>query len=100
MLMTFNKRAPNEPNSMKALRYLFLTLTLALATHVTHAGSATWDLNPTNNDWNTAANWTPATVPDSLTDVATFGVSNLTGISFSEMTTVGSIVFNPGGQCL
>jgi hypothetical protein len=24
------------------------------------AGSATWNLNPTRGDWNTAANWTPA----------------------------------------
>jgi hypothetical protein len=27
------------------------------------AGSATWNLNPTGGDWNTAANWTPATCP-------------------------------------
>ncbi len=36
------------------------------------AGSATWTLNPTSGDWNTAANWTPATIPNSPTDIATF----------------------------
>jgi hypothetical protein len=29
-----------------------------------HAASATWNLNPAGDDWNTAANWTPATVPN------------------------------------
>ena len=41
-----------------------------------YAGSATWNLNPASGDWNTAANWTPATVPNDESDVATFGVSS------------------------
>ena len=39
------------------------------------AGSATWNLNPTSGDWNTAANWMPNTVPDGPNDIATFDVS-------------------------
>jgi len=40
-----------------------------------YATDATWNLNPTSSDWNTAANWTPNTVP---TGTATFEVSNTT----------------------
>lgn len=36
------------------------------------AGSATWSQNPSTSDWNTAANWTPNTVPNSSSEVATF----------------------------
>ena len=39
------------------------------------AGSATWNLNPTTSDRNTAANWTPTTVPNGPGDTATFAVS-------------------------
>jgi hypothetical protein len=58
------------------------------------AGSATWKLDPTSNDWNTAANWTPETVPDEATDVATFGASNVTSISVASsiLSTVSSLV--------
>ena len=45
---------------------------------VAYAGSATWDLNPTSGNWNTAANWTPMTVPS---DTATFALSNTTNVS-------------------
>ena len=57
------------------------------------AGSATWDLNPTGGDWNTAANLTPQTVPDVLTDTATLGTSNVTEISISESFFVAGMVF-------
>ena len=32
------------------------------------AGSGTWNLNPTSNDWNDDANWTPPTVPNGPND--------------------------------
>src|SRR5690349_7673291 len=44
------------------------------------AGSATWSANPVSGDWNTAANWTPATVPNGPGDTATFLTSNLTDL--------------------
>ncbi len=63
------------------------------------AGSATWSLNPDTTDWNTASNWTPATVPNGPDDIATFGVSNLpiANVSIYE-TEVGEIIFNPGAS--
>ncbi len=64
-----------------------------------HAGSATWSLNPADNAWNTATNWTPATVPNGASDIATFGVSNTTAVSVSgDPIQVSSIVFNPGAS--
>ncbi|HEX4665872.1 MAG TPA: autotransporter-associated beta strand repeat-containing protein [Chthoniobacterales bacterium] len=63
--------------------------------HSALAGSATWNLDPASGDWNTAANWTPATIPNDPTDVATFVNSNLTDIFLSAQTHVDSVVFNP-----
>ena len=66
--------------------------------HATNAGSATWSLNPTSNDWKTAANWTPATVPNSATDTATFGNSSITSVNLLNFTTVAEIVFAVGAD--
>ncbi len=63
-----------------------------------YAGSATWNLNPTSSDWNTIANWTPNTVPNSPSDVATFGSSSNTQISISANTEINAINFNPGAD--
>jgi autotransporter-associated beta strand protein len=83
---------------MKTKLTCMITLTLAIAANA-HAGSATWNLNPTSGDWNTAANWTPATVPNGPTDIATFGVSDTTDLSFSTSAIeVSSIVFDPGAS--
>src|SRR4029453_12834390 len=49
-------------------------------------GGPTWNLNPASGDWNTASNWTPATVPNGPAYTATFDVSN--------MTFVGSIGYD------
>jgi hypothetical protein len=72
------------------------SVVMCLLSAITHAGSAQWDLNPASGDWNTAANWTPMTVPNASTDRATFGVSNTTNVSISAITFVDRIVFNPG----
>jgi autotransporter-associated beta strand protein len=62
-----------------------------------HAQDATWLLNPNPaGDFNTATNWTPATVP---TGTAFFGVSNVTSLSFSaNNTTIGGWTFNTGAS--
>lgn len=60
------------------------------------AGSATWNLTPPSGDWNTATNWTPATVPNGLSDIATFATSNTTGVSLSSSVTLNGITFEPG----
>jgi autotransporter-associated beta strand protein len=69
------------------------------------AQDATWAMNPAVvggvADFNTAANWTPATVPGSVTNTgtATFGVSSGTNIGFSSVTTeLGGFTFTAGAS--
>jgi autotransporter-associated beta strand protein len=75
---------------------LLVFLFLILARTTIFAESATWNLSPTTGDWNTAANWTPATVPDGATDIATFGASNMVNVSLSADVEVSAITFNAG----
>src|SRR5437867_7345038 len=77
---------------------LFVNCAIFLMARATYAGSATWNLNPASGDWNTAANWTPATVPNDPSDVATFAVSNTTEISLSSEVKLDSIVFDAGAS--
>ena len=88
--------SPRQPLSALLLCGLLLLIPNVLA----YAGSATWNLNPTNGDWNTAANWTPATVPNGPGDIATFDVSNITKVSVSADIEVDSILFDPGASAL
>ena len=76
---------------------LLIIVNLALAINV-HADSATWNLNPINNDWNTAANWTPNTVPNGPNDVATFGASSITAVSLASPVELNGLVLNPGAS--
>jgi autotransporter-associated beta strand protein len=81
-----------------AMRAHLLTTTAAvalLAATSARAQNATWNATPSSGDFNTAANWTPATVP---TGTAFFGASNTTSITFQPFTTtsVGTLQFNPG----
>jgi len=48
--------------------------------------------------WNAAGNWTPATVPNGPSDVATFGVSNLTDLTIKSAVEVGAIDFTAGAS--
>jgi len=80
---------------MKATLLTILSLALALQAY---AGSATWNFNPSSSDWNTAGNWTPASIPDGPGDVATFGQSNQAAPSLSAPTEVNSIIFQPGAS--
>src|ERR1700742_4941393 len=82
----------------KTLLTLATTSLLVLIVPFSHAGSATWDLNPISNDWSTAANWTPDTVPNGPSDTATFGVSNQTAVSAESSIEVNGIVFSPGAS--
>ena len=76
--------------------FLYAALYINLPTAL--ADSATWNLNPATKLWNNPANWTPATVPKTPSDIATFDVSNLTAITYSRSTEVGGLVFNPGAS--
>ncbi len=83
---------------MKTKRVALVILAICFIVEA-HGGSATWNLNPTSNDWDTALNWTPATVPNGPSDVATFARSNIKSIKFSgAMTEVAEMVFNPGAS--
>src|SRR5947209_17365997 len=79
-------------------------VTMMASTYTLEAGSATWNLNPVNNHWNKAQNWTPATVPYGESDVATFAASNVTDVMLGLTPNgdagniLGSIVFQPGAS--
>ncbi|HEX8296049.1 MAG TPA: hypothetical protein VF593_07095 [Chthoniobacteraceae bacterium] len=73
-----------------------VVLSLSTPLSLLYAGSATWSPAPGTGLWNTASNWTPATVPNDAGDTATFGISATTALSISANTTVNSIVFSPG----
>ena len=76
-----------------------MVLTLSLgAQRAAYADSATWSMNPTSGDWNTATNWTPNTVPNGPSDMATFGVSNTADVFLSASTEVDGITYNPGAS--
>src|SRR5438105_6148402 len=103
----FGRSVHVKPNTSKrsalSRAFYFMTkavllpaLILALTNRFAFAGSATWDLDPISGDWNTAANWTPATVPNGPTDVATFELSNQTAVLLSASTEVAALVFDPG----
>jgi autotransporter-associated beta strand protein len=79
-----------------AMRAHLLTTTAAvalLAALPARAQDTTWLVNPGSGNFNTAANWTPATVP---TGTAFFGASNTTSITFQPFTTtsIGTLQFN------
>src|SRR6266850_965716 len=60
-------------------------------------GDATWNLNPIDNIWNNPLNWTPNTVPGS-SDTATFNVSNVTDVTFSDTSLIFEMLFSPGAS--
>ena len=63
-----------------------------------HAGSAVWRAHPATNDWNTADNWRPRTVPNGPSDTATFAVSDTAHVSLTTGTEVNGIIFTPGAS--
>ncbi|MEQ9663202.1 MAG: hypothetical protein RLN87_11720, partial [Parasphingopyxis sp.] len=58
---------------------------------------ATWLAAPESGDFNTAANWDPASTPGSG-DTAFFDTSSITSLTFSADTTVGGWTFNSGAN--
>ena len=63
-----------------------------------YAGSATWNLNATSGEWNTAANWTPTNVRRGASCVATFGLSNQTSVVLNANVELDQIGFDAGGE--
>jgi hypothetical protein len=85
-----NMKIPTRPPL--ALVYLCFVASVGVSNSA-HAGNATWNLNPSSVDWNTATNWTPAIVPNGAGDNTTFGLTNTPNISISTDTLVDSITF-------
>jgi autotransporter-associated beta strand protein len=96
----FFKAAPILRQCLRTYPSFLATATFLLLSVAgnTFAGNATWDLNPGSGDWNTATNWSPATVPNGSADTATFGGSNTTAVSISANTIVDGITFAPGAS--
>jgi autotransporter-associated beta strand protein len=81
--------------SRRGLRIAALLAGVSLSAVSAHAQGAIWNLNGTG-DFNTSANWTPATVP---TGTAIFGVSNQNNVTFSATTSnINSWTFNAGAS--
>ncbi len=70
----------------------------AITTPLVQAGSATWSATPATNDWNTAANWSPMTVPNGPGDTAAFATSSTTSLSISATTAVAATTFAAGAE--
>ncbi len=71
------------------------------ARSVSFAGSATWKLDPINDDWDHDANWMPEIVPDGPADTATFQKSHITNVSIThgeKDTELSEVVFDPGAS--
>jgi len=81
-----------------ALLTLVSTSLVVVISQVAVAGSATWDLHPSDDQWNTAANWTPDTVPNGPSDTATFDVSTVTHVDLSADIEAAGIIFNPNAS--
>lgn len=77
---------------------LLPALLFLLAASLTRAGSATWLQTPVDSDWSSAVNWSPQTVPNGPSDVATFATSSVTGIFLGVDDEVSSIVFPAGAN--
>src|SRR5437868_12003523 len=80
---------------MKPILSRTMMLALVLAAVNAFGGSATWapSSGATVGDWNTASNWSPATVPNGSADTATFAHSFTTGVSISANVQVNGITF-------
>ena len=71
-----------------------IALTFSLsALNAVYAGSATWNVNPATNDWNTATNWTPVTIPNGPDDTATFGNTSVPNVVIHSDVEVNGVVF-------
>jgi outer membrane autotransporter protein len=79
----------------EGLKWAAVFVALFATNIAAQAQDAMWSATPGSNLWDTAANWSPATVP---TGTASFGPSNTTTIQFlpTSSTSIGTLKFNPG----
>lgn len=93
-----NNRRASVPRNLSSipLPTLLSALLLLIGIGSVHAGSATWSAAPTNNKWNSAANWVPQTVPKKPTDTATFESSSITNLQLPSSANINGIKFGTG----
>lgn len=89
--------ASMKPSSRFTL-IIALVVSLAAFPRISPAGSATWKLNPSSGTWSNASNWTPATVPNSASDIASFGQTTVSSISVSLTDEVNRLNFLSGAS--
>jgi len=75
-----------------------ITLGLLPVPQSARAGSATWSADQANYDWNTAANWTPETVPNGPDDIATFYRSGTMSPIISSPVELWGLTFKRGAS--
>jgi hypothetical protein len=68
-----------------------LLTALCLYSLAAHAQDATWLAAPATSDWNTGINWSIGVVP---TGTATFDISTMMSLTFSQATSIGTLQFN------
>jgi autotransporter-associated beta strand protein len=84
---------PARPTRLR-IRAALLASSVLMGTGPALAVDATWNAAGTG-DYNTAANWTPATVPDGT---ATFGLSAQNAVTMSSASSVGGWTFGIGAS--
>lgn len=94
----FGRTFASHVRHLRLVAPILLASCLLSGVQTARAGSATWKPSPANNDWNTTGNWTPETVPNGSSDIASFGTSNTTNISLSDFTQLSGITFNSGAS--
>jgi autotransporter-associated beta strand protein len=92
------RRTSLLPRSFSLVAAGILAAALICSAPRARAGSATWDLDPGGGGWNSATNWTPVTVPNGPSDVATFSVSNRTDVTIASSVEVSAIDFTAGAS--
>ena len=93
-VILFGRRLNRRRGALLATMALVAVTAFALG--AARAQDATWLPNPTSGDFNTAANWNPASIPSFST--AFFGTSNTTALTFRFDTTVNGWTFNAGAS--
>ena len=71
---------------------------LIFTRQISQGSSATWAQTPPDNNWSNPSNWMPNTVPNSTTDVATFGISDTTAISILAPINLANVTFEAGAS--
>lgn len=93
-----DRRAAGKRPALRAA--LLASAAVCLTALPAVAQDATWLASPGSTNFNTDANWNPATTPGSVTGTGTafFGTSSTTSLSFSGNATLDGFTFNSGAS--